>query len=105
MASRSLELYEAIGAASGSMLEAARAGDWESLLAAEARCAALVGELRARAQAELPPAERERKREILLRVLAEDAEIRRHLQPWMAKLEATLLAARRSRRALSGYEG
>ena len=43
-----LEIYEAIAAASGRMLAAARAGDWDGLLAAEADCARLVE--RARAQ-------------------------------------------------------
>jgi flagellar protein FliT len=103
MASAALELYEAIGAASAKMLAAARAGDWDGLIEAEARCAALVAEARARPPAPLPEHERRRKGEILRRVLADDAEIRRHLQPQLARLEAMLSAAGDARRARLRY--
>ncbi|MCX7961781.1 MAG: flagellar protein FliT [Burkholderiales bacterium] len=105
MASAALELYEAIGAASRRMLEAARAGDWDALVEAEARCAALVAEARAAAPAPLGADEQQRKAEILRRVLADDAEIRRHLQPRLAALEAMLLGARNAERAQRLYEG
>jgi len=104
MPGAALELYEAIGAASRRMLEAARAGDWDGLIAAEARCAALVAEARARPQPALTESERRRKGEILRCVLADDAEIRRHLQPRLAALEEMLTVAGETRRAHRGYE-
>lgn len=99
-----LELYEAIAAASGRMLAAARAADWDGLLAAEADCGGLIAQLRARAQ---PPAlglaERQRKNQIILRVLADDAEIRDRLHPRLAELDALLRGAGTRRRVQHSY--
>lgn len=104
MSGTALELYEAIGAASRRMLEAARAGDWDGLIEAESRCAALVAEARSRPAPPLAGEEQRRKREILQQVLADDAEIRRHLQPRLAALEEMLSAAGAKRRAHRRYE-
>ncbi len=101
-----LGLYEGIAEASGRMLEAARAEDWEGLLEAEADCAALIERARACSCAErFSPQERSRKNQILRRVLADDAEIRARLQPWLAKLERLLGAAERGRRMQHRYGG
>jgi flagellar protein FliT len=99
-----LEFYEAIAAASRRMLEAARAGDWDGLLAAEADCTKLVAQ--ARARPEQPPLaldERRRKNEIIRRVLADDAEIRDRLQPRLAQLDALLRGAGQRRLVQRSY--
>lgn len=104
MGSLVLELYEAIAAVSARMLQAACAADWDGLLAAESDCARLVE--RARAQpANVPLAEPEqrRKHELIRRMLAEDAEIRARLNPWMAQLEQWLHTADRRRRVERSY--
>lgn len=99
-----LRLYERIAEASRRMLEAARAEDWEGLVAAEADCAALIERARGFSSTErFSPEERSRKNEILRRLLADDAEIRARLQPWLAKLETLLGAAGRGRRMQHGY--
>jgi flagellar protein FliT len=97
-----LDLYEAIGAASRRMLEATRAADWDGLLGAEADCAALIAQLRARAQPPAP-AERQRKDKIIRRVLADDAEIRDRLHPRLAELDALLRGADRRRLVQRSY--
>jgi flagellar protein FliT len=104
MGSIVIEIYEALAAASSRMLAAARAQDWDGLLAAESDCARLVE--RARAQPEpatLGSEERQRKRDIIRRMLAEDAEIRSRLQPWMAQLDQLLHTADRRRRVERSY--
>jgi flagellar protein FliT len=99
-----LDLYEAIGAASGRMRDAALAGNWEGLLAAESDCAALIARARARSDpAPLTQAERQRKNEIILRVLADDAEIRRRLHPRLAELDRLLRSAEQRRRVQRSY--
>jgi flagellar protein FliT len=106
MASTALELYEAIGGASRRMLEAARGADWEALLAAEADCAKLIAQ--ARVQPDRPAlaeADRRRKSEIILRVLADDAEIRDRLQPRLAQLDALLRGAGQRRLVQRSYGG
>ena len=104
MASPVLDLYEAIAAVSARMLEAARAGDWDGLLAAEADCARLVERARAQpANLRLAEPEQRRRHELIRRMLADDAEIRARLQPGMAQLEHLLHAADRRRRVERSY--
>ena len=47
------------------------------------------------------------KREVTLirKVLADDAEIRRHIEPWTASLQDQLGNARQAQRLLHAYEG
>ncbi len=89
-----LELYEAIGRASARMREAAEAGDWDGLVAAESECAALVARLRARAgEVSLAPPEIERRNAILRQVLADDAAIRERVEPRLAELDRLVRGA------------
>jgi flagellar protein FliT len=99
-----LSHYESVAAASGAMLEAARRQDWDGLAEAERRCAAVIAVLKAsEAEARLDEADRPRKAEIIRRVLADDAEIRRLLDPRMQELERLLNAAGTRRRVDSAY--
>lgn len=104
MANLVLEIYHAIAAASQRMREAACAGDWDALIAAEGNCAALIERARSQpADTTLAPEERRHKLEIIRRVLADDAEIRAHLQPWMKQLEELLQLSGRRRRMQRSY--
>ena len=99
-----LRHYRSIAAASARMLEAARACDWEALTEHERSCARAIDALRASgAEPRLGPADLERKRAIILRVLAEDAEIRRLTQPWLARLEEMLRTSGAERRVGDAY--
>ena len=86
-----LTQYEQIAEASGRMLDAARASDWDSLCEAESECAALVARLRVLGGGQDLTGESQKRRMSAIRkVLADDAEIRRLSQPWLEKLEAFL---------------
>lgn len=86
-----LSYYEAVAAASGRMLRAARDSDWDALIEHEKDCAGLVAALRAAdAERRLPGEALARKASILRQVLAEDAEIRRLTQPWLRRVEELL---------------
>lgn len=99
-----LSYYESVAAASADMLEAARCRDWDGLAEAELRCAAAIAMLKASdADARLDDGKRPRKAAIIRRVLAEDAEIRRLLDPRMRELEHLLGAARTQRRVDGAY--
>lgn len=77
-----LSHYEVLADASLAMLEAARAGDWLKVSDIESLCVQLVAQLKAsKAQRRLNRAERLRKRELIRRILAQDAEIRDLLEP------------------------
>lgn len=99
-----LSCYESVAAASGDMLEAARRQDWDALAEAERRCAAMIAVLKASdADARLEEDRRQRKAEIIRRVLAHDAEIRRLLDPRMHELEYLLSSAGNRRRVDDAY--
>jgi flagellar protein FliT len=101
---RSLHHYESIAIASGEMLVAARAGDWDALIAAEGRCAASIKALAAEGDAK-PANEQERARrvELIRKVLADDAAIRDLTQPWLRRLEDFLHSAGNARRLQNAY--
>lgn len=86
-----ISCYEAIALASARMLEAARAGEWDDLLAAEADCAHGIDALRQLGAGLLTSeAARQRRVELLRRILADDAEVRALTQPWLSQLEQFL---------------
>jgi flagellar protein FliT len=99
-----LWFYESIAAASTGMLDAARASDWDALVEHEKNCARLIDTLRsAGPEYRLGPESLERKNAIIRRLLAEDAEIRRLTQPWLARLEDLLHSSVTQRRLGDTY--
>ena len=96
--------YEAVASASSDMREAARGQDWDALVLAEQRCAAAISQLKAAdAEVRLDDTDRLRKAEIIRLVLADDAEIRRLLDPRMQELGQLLNAAGTRRRVDNAY--
>lgn len=85
-----MQHYETIGELSARMLASARGSDWDGLAEAQQRCASAVDSLRQSGSAELSGAQQRRKHQIILKVLAEDAEVRSLAQPWMAELDSLL---------------
>lgn len=82
-----LSLYETVASITDQMLAAARDGNWDELVALEARCSGHIALL----QTNEPPvplvgAVRKRKVEIIQKILADDREIRNITEPWMANL-------------------
>ncbi len=91
MEDKLLSCYEAIATASGRMLEAARMADWDRLVRAEADCTALINEARdLRAACDCSAAGEARRLSALRKVMADDAEIRALMQPWLGKLHRVL---------------
>jgi len=99
-----IELYETMSTLSGQMAEAARAGDWDKLVALEAKCAGLARQLEASEPSTPVPLEhRDRKVALIHRILADDAEVRRHTEPWMAQIKPFLGAGVRGRELRRAY--
>ncbi|HWT55013.1 MAG TPA: flagellar protein FliT [Rhodocyclaceae bacterium] len=99
-----IELYEEMTTLSARMVEAARRNDWDNLIELERS----VGELRLRIAEDddngrLDSRERERKAALIQRILADDAEIRRHTEPWMEQVRQFLGGARRKRQVDQTY--
>ena len=104
-----LETYDAMSVKSGQMVEAVQQGDWDRLAVLEKDCSALVGALRAVHVGGTPPrpdaAYAKRKVALMRKVLADDAEIRRHTEPWMTRLQAYLGGARPDLRLQRACDG
>lgn len=82
-----LEIYEQMCALSARMVDAARAQDWERLVDLEQAVARLRDTLIEEAGAnDFDAAEAERKRALIQQILRDDAEIRRHTEPWMERV-------------------
>jgi len=96
--------YEAIVGASGCMLEAARAADWDALIEHERICAGLIERVRGTVEpAALAGPAAQRKAALIHQVLAHDAEIRRLTQPWLARMESMLRTGTNRRRVDGAY--
>jgi len=80
--------YENILAVTAQMLDAARAADWDQLLLREQECRRHVEILmntRSDSEMALEPQVRQRKIEIIRKVITDDAEIRNLTEPWMQR--------------------
>lgn len=104
-----LALYESMSEISAKMIEAAVACDWERLVALEKDCAGLARHLEVNGEPiRLSEAERARKMDLIRRILADDAEVRRHAEPWMEQVRQFLgggARARTMRRAYGAHAG
>jgi flagellar protein FliT len=95
-----IEMYQDMSALSAKMVEAARARDWDRLIGLERAVAALRDSLMsADDNAGLSEAEAGLKAELIRRILDDDAEIRRHTEPWMEKVRQFLGDSARLRQA------
>lgn len=99
-----LECYEAIARASGKMLAAAQAADWDGLIAAEMECAGFINQVSALSKkAAISDEGNKRRMAIIHRVLADDAQIRNLVEPRLLKLEGFLHGRATGRRVQSAY--
>jgi flagellar protein FliT len=101
-------LYETMCEISGRMVQAARTNDWDQLVALEQDVAHLRDALnsctdRSSLSVPLTPEQRKRKLQLILRILADDAEVRRHTAPWMESVKRFLGAGSRSRNVRQAY--
>jgi flagellar protein FliT len=101
MASLQIRIYEEISALSARMAEAARAHDWDNLVVLEKSVAAIRRALVKDNDDTLSPRELEAKRVLIQRILDDDAEIRRHTEPWMERIRPFLGGKTRRKRAES----
>jgi flagellar protein FliT len=85
-----LAAFEAISNLTGEMSKAARAGEWDRLASLECRCAAVMAALKAAPPVKFPPHMQRRKVELIQKILANDADIRRYTEPWMKKVQTFL---------------
>ena len=79
-----IELYEEMSLLSSRMVDAARAGDWDNLIELEHGVASLRDTLMATPEdSNALTTDLDRRRSLIQRILEDDAEVRRHTEPWM----------------------
>lgn len=89
-----LGYYEAIESASQDMLQAARNGDWDTVVKLEGACAVLIAQLKHASETRpLGRDERALKSRIMQRILFNDAEIRTLTEPWLNDLSLMMGAS------------
>lgn len=86
-----VELYEEIGLLSSRMVEAARARDWDRLIELERDVICLRSTLVGTPDdSNTLVADLARKHSLIQRILEDDAEVRRHTEPWMERVRQFL---------------
>lgn len=100
----SLALYESMNTLSAQMVEAATACNWDRLVELEQDCVGLARHLESNGEPiPLSETERARKRDLIRRILADDAEVRRHAEPWMEQVRQFLGGGARERSVRRAY--
>lgn len=99
-----IDKYREIGELSAKMVEAARTQDWDHLIRLEGSVSALREALMADDDnSGLTDAERNIKAALIQRILDDDAEIRRHTEPWMEHVRQFLSSANQRRQVENAY--
>ena len=97
-------IYEQIACLTATMLESARSAQWERLIELEAECKQLFASLMPLDAGAQPSARYVRRKSLLIRqILADDAEIRKLVEPWVAELGEWLGHSGRSQRLQTAY--
>jgi flagellar protein FliT len=99
-----IDIYEEMSTLSTRMVEAARASDWENLIQLEKSVVTLRLSLAADDDnSRLTVREMEMKRALIQRILDDDAEVRRHTEPWMEQVRQFLGGNVRRKQVESAY--
>lgn len=101
-----IERYEFIAQLTAEMLAAARVGCWEQLIGIETGCREIFERLIAEEEAEPrnhPPEVLSRKAVLIRQILADDAAIRRLVEPRLNELDRWLGGSSRSRLLQDAY--
>ncbi|MBU1689541.1 MAG: flagellar protein FliT [Gammaproteobacteria bacterium] len=96
--------YELLSALTVQMREAAEQGKWEELISLEQKCTNLVTAMKPiDARSTLDETARQRKDQLIHKILADESEIRNHTQAWMGELQNLLKSNRQAQRLQQKY--
>jgi flagellar protein FliT len=98
-----LTTYESLSELTGTMLSAARQGEWDNLAALEERCRGYVGSLMQAAPVKLNETEQRTKVAIIRAILHNDAQIRALTEPRLHELQQRLSMTRTAQRSVAAY--
>ncbi|MDZ4201255.1 MAG: flagellar protein FliT [Gallionella sp.] len=96
--------YESLSALTGKMRAAASDGEWDALVELEQQCSRQVAKLKPIDEVtKLDQPLRERKVQLLKKILADDADIRSHTEAWMGQLQHIMQSNRQEQRLQQVY--
>jgi len=98
-----LTTYESLSELTGTMLNAAREGEWDELASLEQRCRGYVGSLMQAAPIPLNESEQRTKVAIIRTILQNDAKIRALTEPRLDELQQRLGMMRTGQRSVEAY--
>jgi flagellar protein FliT len=101
-----IENYESLSAITTRMREAAEQGSWDTLVELEKQCSQQAQIMKtADSVATLDETDRKRKVALIRKILADDAAIRDHTEPWMAQLQRIMQNSKTEQRLRQAYAG
>ena len=100
-----LSTYEALERITQEMVQAASGAEWDRLVELEHACSGHVTRLREGGEAALNAAGRQRKVELIKKILDDDRRIRDLTTPWMTQLSAMIGNTTTQRRLANAYGG
>lgn len=96
--------YESLSALTGQMREAAAQGEWDQLVRIEQQRGELVAAMKPLdAEVRLDEAARQRKIQLINKIMADDAEIRNLTQTWMSQLQLSMQSNLQEQRLQRAY--
>lgn len=98
-----LAAYEMLSELTGTMLNAARQGEWDHLAALERRCQGHVGDLMKATPVPLNETEQRSRVAIIRAILKNDAQIRALTEPRLHELQQRLSMNRTGQRGVEAY--
>ena len=98
-----LATYESLSELTGTMLTAARQGEWDHLATLEQRCQGYVGNLMQATPVRLSAHEQRAKVAIIRAILQNDAQIRALTEPRLNELQQRLSMTRTAQRSVEAY--
>jgi flagellar protein FliT len=98
--------YESLSAITSLMRDAAMHGEWDQLIGLEQQCSRHVATMKpVDATAKLDEPTRQRKIQLIKKILADDAEIRNRTQTWMGQLQRIIQSNLQEQRLQQAYGG
>ncbi|MEW6119193.1 MAG: flagellar protein FliT [Pseudomonadota bacterium] len=98
-----LSTYEALSELTGSMLLAARKGEWDEVATLEERCRTHIGSLMHAAPVALDEGQQRAKVAVIRTILQNDAKIRALAEPRLHELQERLSQTRAGQRGMRAY--
>jgi flagellar protein FliT len=96
--------YESLSSITSKMRDAAVHGEWGQLIVLEQQCSRHVAAMKpADAEAKLDELARQRKIELIKKILADDAEIRNRTEMWTGQLQRIMQSNRQEQRLQQAY--